>query len=242
VQARLPMSNARIIEELDKGELLDVATFPASRDLAARFESVPVCIRKGILGIRLFLIDAKNQPRFSAIQNLDALRELRAGQGSDWLDAVVLRGNGLNVVTGMSYDGLFGMLMQGRFDYFPRGLHEPFAEVALRSKQMPELAVEKTLALYYPYPDFFWVKKGNHALAARLYKGLEAAVADGSFERLFESEFGTVIRLAQLDQRRIFRLTNPEFDNMPHAGDPKYWFIDQIGLHGKRNAALGLRP
>jgi len=225
VQVQIPMTTARITAELSKGGTLDVASFPASKELEQRLTPVPICIHKGILGIRLFLIDARRQGEFSAIQNLEELKKLSAGQGSDWLDTRVLRSNGFEVVTGPNYEGLFGMLLAKRFDFFPRGAYEPFVEVQQRAERMPQLAVEKSLALYYPYPDFLWVKKGNTALAERLRKGLEAAIADGSFESLFESEYGDAIRQAKLEQRRIFRLSNPEYDKMPHAGDPRYWLV-----------------
>lgn len=229
VQGERPMTTARIIAELEKGELLDIATSPASSELEMRLEPVPICIRKGILGIRLFLIDRARQAEFSAIKDLATLKQRKPGQGQDWLDTQVLRGNGFDVVTGASYEGLFGMLLMGRFDFFPRGLYEPFVEVQQRSQQMPRLAVEESLALYYPYPDYFWVRKGNKALAERVRKGLDAAIADGSFEKLFQSEYADSIRRARLDQRRIFHLPNPAYGRLPHEGDPKYWLIERRG-------------
>jgi len=212
--------------ELSRGEMLDVASFPAEHGLTQLFVPVPICIRKGILGIRLLLIDGRRQAEFSAIHDLAGLKKLTAGQGRDWVDTRILQGNGFKVETTASYEGLFAMLMSGRFDFFPRGVYEPFMEVQQHAQQMPNLAVEKTLALYYPSPDFFWVRKGNEALAERLRKGLEAAVADGSYEKLFQHEFAETIRTAHLDQRRILRIDNPEYNVMPHAGDARYWLAD----------------
>ncbi len=226
-QAPQPMTTARIMAELGRGELLDVASFPAEHGLAQQFVPVPICIRKGILGIRLLLIDGRRQAEFSAIHDLAGLKKLTAGQGRDWVDTRILQGNGFKVETTASYEGLFAMLMSGRFDFFPRGVYEPFMEVQQHAQQMPHLALEKTLALYYPSPDFFWVRKGNEALAERLRKGLEAAVADGSYEKLFQREFAETIRTAHLDQRRILQMDNPEYKAMPHAGDARYWLADQ---------------
>lgn len=228
-----PMSTARIILELEKGERLDVITSGASRELEKRFLPVAVCIRKGILGIRLFLIDEKRQPDYSAIKTLDALKKLSMGQGFDWLDTRILRANGFTVVPGSSYEGLFKMLMLNRFDAFPRAVHEPFVEVQRFAPELPGLTVEKSLALYYPDPDYFWVRKNNTLLAERLRKGLEAAIGDGSFNALFESEFGETIRQARLDKRLIISIPNPELGQIPHAGDPEYWLIDQLKKDGK---------
>lgn len=226
VQGVQTMNTARAIAELERGTQLDIATFPAQRELESRLLPIPICIRKGILGIRLFLIDRRRQPEFSAIKDLASLKRLNPGQGQDWLDTQVLGENGFSVVTGASYEGLFGMLLAGRFDFFPRGLHEPFVELTQRQAQMPELAVEETLALHYPYPDYFWVRKDNTRLAERIRKGLEAAIADGSFEKQFQQEYAEVIRLAHLDKRRIFHLPNPAYGDLPHPGDRRYWLME----------------
>ena len=99
--------------------MLDVATFPTSRDLETQLEPIRICIRKGILGIRLFLIDKNQQEKFAAIKSLEGLARLNAGQGQDWLDTAVLRANDLPVITSSSYEGLFTMLMAHRFGLFP---------------------------------------------------------------------------------------------------------------------------
>jgi hypothetical protein len=228
VYASIPMNTARIASELERGQLLDVATFPASRDLDRQLDAVPFDIRKGILGIRLFLIDRKQQQRFDLVKSVKDLQKMSAGQGFDWLDAKILEHNAYTVITSSSYEALFGMLMAGRFDYFPRGLYEPFEEQKAHQEEFPDLTVENSLALYYPYPDYFHVRKGNTVLATRLQKGLELALQDGSFDVLFNAEYGTTIKLAKLERRTFFVLTNQEVSEIKHGCDPKYWFINSI--------------
>lgn len=237
VNAKLSMNTARILIELEKGQLLDVVSSGASRDLEKRFLPVSIGIRKGILGIRLLLINKKHQPMFSAIRNLEELKKIRAGQGFDWIDTQILKNNGFNVVTGTNYKGLFAMLKSSRFDYFPRGVYEAFPEVEQHSLENPDLSVERSLAIYYSYPDFFWVNKNNTALAERLYEGMEKSIADGSLNRLFENEYGKILQKAELHKRRVFIIPNTEIDYIPYEGNPNYWFIEQIMNKRKSNLA-----
>ncbi|MFP5393583.1 MAG: hypothetical protein ACLGI6_18875, partial [Gammaproteobacteria bacterium] len=85
----------------------------------------------------------------------------------------VLQASGLPVVTSLKRSSLFAMLAVKRFDYFPRGLFEVWAEAA-----MPEnrgLTIENSLMLYYEMPLYFWVRRDNVALAKRLERGLKLA-------------------------------------------------------------------
>ncbi|WP_374401996.1 substrate-binding periplasmic protein [Niveibacterium sp.] len=223
VQVSEPMTNARIQAEIERGGLIDIANYPPDRDLNQRLQAIPICIRKGILGIRTFIIDRKLAPRFAAIRTLDDLKALSAGQLKDWLDTKVLRGNGLKVVTTENYEDLFDMLANGKFDFFPRGVHEPYREIEPRALRFPDLMVEETLALNYPLPDYFFVRKGNAALAERVQRGLERAIADGSFEAAFQKEFAESLRHAKLAQRNVIYLKNPEVGPLPNPDDPKRW-------------------
>lgn len=224
------VSSMLAAQTLAQGGELDVVEGPAEPRLAGALQAIPICIRKGLWGFRLLLIDGRRQAEFATIRDLSGLKRLNAGQGQGWQDVAVLRANGLKVETTPSYEGLFALLMAGQFDYFPRGLYEPFMEVQQRHAQLPSMAVENTLALYYPQPDYFWVRKDNQVLADRLKKGLEAAVADGSFDKLFQAEFGPTLQTVRLAQRQVLRLNNPDYKDVPHAGDPHYWLVDQLAL------------
>ena len=118
-----------------------------------QFEVVPIPINRGIVGYRVFLIRKEMQPDFKEVYSLSDIqvKRLKAGQGR-WTDVDILRDNGINVIVGMSYEGLFGMLMEKRFDFFPRGINEAFEEFETRKERYPEMQVEETLALHYPLP------------------------------------------------------------------------------------------
>jgi ABC-type amino acid transport substrate-binding protein len=134
---------------------------------------------------RIFLIRDGDQARFDQVKSVNDLRKLTAGLGSQWPDADVMRNDDFNVVTSPTYSSLFKMLVAKRFDYFPRGLYEVWDEAARYKDQ--GLVVEKKLMLYYQAPFYFFVNKKNTALADRIERGLNIALADGSFDELFLS-------------------------------------------------------
>jgi ABC-type amino acid transport substrate-binding protein len=177
-----PISPERAIEEIKKNGAINLmwnGTSPSrERDLlAVRFSLI-----RELNNYRLFLIRKEDQAKFDQVKNLDDLRRLSAGSGLQWPDTAILRENGLPVVTTMHYEALFPMLALKRFDYFPRGIYEVFGEADVHAKE--GLVIEKTLMIHYDLPFYFFVNKGNTALADRLERGLNKALADGSFDQL----------------------------------------------------------
>ena len=204
-----PMVQSRAINLLAAGEQLDVLWSMTSRQREAQLLPVRIPLLKGLMGYRIFIIRGEDAVWFRGIHSLDQLRELRAGQGQGWPDVEILRANGFRVETADSYETLFHMLQAGRFDFFPRALNEPFEEVDARKEL--DLAVEQNLLLYYPTANYFFVNRNNPKLAERIDKGLEKAIADGSFDKLFRQHpvNAYALKHARLNQRRIFKLVNP---------------------------------
>ena len=95
---------------------------------------------------------------------------------------------------------------QQRFDYFPRSVNEIWDELDSHSEA---LEVESRIALHYYYDAYFMLNKKNTRLAEELRQGLEKAIADGSFDRLFDQHHGDRLRKAQLDKRTVIELRNP---------------------------------
>lgn len=151
----------------------------------------------------------KKQARtpLGAIHDRQALQRLRAGQGHDWPDSQILAHNGLPVITSASYPSLFRMLEAGRFEYFPRSLLEIWDEAA--QPQNARLEVDRHLLLVYPTASYFFVSPGNTRLADELQRGLEQALADGSFDRLFYAHYGDALQRARLSERQLIELDNP---------------------------------
>lgn len=229
-----PLSQSRALAELASGRALDVVWAMTSIEREQRARPVRIPLRKGLLGYRMLIIRTEDSDWFDSVISLDQLREVRAGQGHDWPDSDILIANGLHVLRASSYDSLFLMLEQGRFDYLPRGLTEIWAEI----DQRPEMAitVAPALLLYYPTASYFFVAPDNTALAERLTQGLEAALKDGSFDRLlFEfPQHREALERTQAHGRRVLILENPLLPPQTPLHRPELWYRPETGTTARQ--------
>ena len=220
--AESPMNQERQILELEAGRTIDVAPLPSSAEREARLLAVYIPMNKGVLGWRLGLIRKGNAARIADVNTLDDLKRVRLAQGLHWPDTDILRANGIPVITGPSYEGLFKMIVGSRFDYFPRSVMEIWDEQASNAET---LEIEPRIALHYPYyTSYYMLNRGNTRLAEIIRQGLEKALADGSFDRLFEQHHGESLRRAQLDKRIIIELKNPRVTPGTPVNRPELWY------------------
>ena len=203
------MNHKRYRHELAIGTgLINIAWFTGGQD-REELRPIPVPLLNGLLGIRILLINKVDQKKYASIQSLEELKKLTAGQGESWMDVDILQANGIPVKTGVDYHSLLRMLTHKRFDYFPRGANEVLREYRSNKAEYPDLMIEPTIALYYPYPFYFYVHKSNEKLAKRLEKGLKIMIDDGSHEAIFRKHNQKNIELLHLEKRRVFELSNP---------------------------------
>lgn len=168
---------------------------------------IRIPIYKGLIGWRLFLIREDMQERFKYIQNLEQLLKLNPVQGSDWPDTKVLQANGFDTVTNIAYNTLFEMLSSAQGDFFPRSLSEIWYEVDTISTEN-KLMIQPTLGIQYSAAMYFFVNKKNRPLANLINTGLEKAIANGEFDRLFSERHQTYIEKSQLNKRTFYQLDN----------------------------------
>jgi hypothetical protein len=202
-----PMSGPRQFAELKNNGAINVLWDGSDARREAELLPVRFSLLRELNDYRLFLIRRGDQPRFSAVRTLAELSRFTAGAGEGWPSTAVLRANGLPVVTSIGYEQLFVMLGAGRFDYMPRGVYEAWFE----QRQHGGLAIEEGLFLHYRVPFYFFTSRDNPALADRIERGLRAAQADGSFERLFRSipSFKRSLAEIQAGKRRVLELKLP---------------------------------
>lgn len=204
------MPQARAMLRLQRGEDIQVFCSMTTAEREQVMLPITIPIDKGLLGWRLLLINKEQQDRWARNMPTAEIKALRAGQGSDWPDTGILRSNGYSVYATSSYDSLFKMLGSKRIDYIPRSVSEVWDEADFHRKA---LSVEPTLALRYTTATYLFVRKGDTALAAAITSGLEIMIKDGSFEKVFQHHFGSMIKRSRLRERRVIELPNPYLPN-----------------------------
>ena len=168
---------------------------------------IRIPIYKGLIGWRLLLIRDDMPARFKYVQKLEHLIKLIPVQGRDWPDTKVLQANGFNVTVDNAYGNLFNLLRRAQGDFFPRSLVEVWDEID-NPAYNSDLMVEKEIAIRYPAAMYFFVNKKSRPLANLLEKGIEKAIADGSFEQLFVHTFQAKLDRANMPNRHVFELEN----------------------------------
>jgi hypothetical protein len=204
---------------------IDVFWGPTTREKEENYLPIRVPIDKGILGWRLCLVRARDRHLFADTHSLEQLQLYSAGLQRDWSDTTIFRANGLKVVGAEAYETMFDMLAADRFQYFPRGIVEIWNEAKSHAKL--DLEIEPHLALHYPVYTYFFVSENNAPLAQLIERGLRAAIADGSFDKLFERFNGAAIKRAHLGSRTVLELSNPLLPAplpapLPNAMPPRY--------------------
>lgn len=179
----MPITN-RLLREIERGRV-DVTWMPYYHNLRYKLTPIPIRLLKNLSDYRVFLIRTGDQAKFSHVKTLADLRKFKGGIGSHWPDRRVMEENGLPLVLSMSYFNLFKMLKSNRFDYFSRGIYQVRTEAETYADQ--GIALESSLFLRYENPVYFYVRSDNKELAERIEQGLEMAIADGSFNALFNS-------------------------------------------------------
>ncbi len=224
---REDFTQARVNEEVRSGGLLNLCWASSDAQIESQLRPIRIPLFKGLLGYRIFIINKNDQPKFDKVQTLDDLKKLTIGQGRTWADGRILEANGFNVIKTNKYPSLFYMVEGGRFDGFPRGVHEPFSE--LEARPTMDLAIEKNLMVYYQMPFYLFVSPDNHALAKDLEIGFERAIANGEFDKVFygDKAIQDVMQKANMKERKVFKLENPLLSKETPVDRKELWFDPQ---------------
>lgn len=204
----IDISQRRHFRELDNG-IINV--FWTMTNYRRETEALPVRVplMKGVYGLRLLASNPRDLDTLAGVKNQAELAAFSFIQGLDWPDTQILRLNRLEVSTEVSEGDMYEFTRRHPGHLFPRAVTELYAETD--SGGYHDLANERHLLLRYPAVMYFFVAKDNQQLAERLEFGLRAAMADGSFDKLFYgfAPHREALRQAQLSERTLINLSNP---------------------------------
>ena len=208
---------------------LTVMYLSTTPDFEKNLIPIRIPVDRNLGGYCILLIRKSDRKRFDGIRSLDDLRRFRYGRGLGWVDVDILRASRFDVVTGSSYDGLFEMLVNKRFDVFLRAATEVCDEYDERKGELPDLQIEDSLILYYPLPMYFWFPRTDEGrrLAARAEEGMRAMLADGTYDAIFDKYQRHKIERLRLKERTIFRIDNPFVGPETPFQDKRLWFDPQ---------------
>lgn len=208
-----PVTPRRLLLEMNDGRRINVFAAAARAVHAglAHHEqlAVPFSILDRLVGYRVLIIRRADLARFEAIETLEQLKRIRAGQGRDWIDSRILRHNGFRLDDTGQLGTLLPMLANRRFDYVPIGVVEAASVLERHPDIAAQLTVVPQLAIEYPLPMIYYVSNKHPALAARLLRGLQAAKQDGSFDKLMRKHFGAELKMIRHAGQRHFMIANP---------------------------------
>ncbi len=170
----------------------------------ADFLPIRVPIFKGLIGWRVLLVEPNMLPKLERSN----LREHSVVQGMDWPDTKILQANGFNVVNATNYDEAFMIMHRSQAGMFPRSVIEVIAEMADDNLRR-DLMIEPNYVLQYPAAMYFFVNKRDKILARLLEQGFAKAMADGTFDALFNATYLPVLEELKVSQRTLVKLTNP---------------------------------
>lgn len=225
------LSFNRMRQDMLDGKI-DIFWSMTSNELEEEFNAIYIPLFRGLLGMRIPLVKQENVNMFANIQSLSQLRRFKAGSGKTWPDTEILEHNSLPVVKTLKYPNLFRMLEGERFDYFPRGLHEPWQEID--NHPTLNLAVENNILIRYTAPNYFFVNKNNPALAKQLTGLLDQLVASGRFSELFfqDKQVKNALSQANVHKRIVFDIDNPTLSKQTPIHRKELWF-DPLEVKGK---------
>lgn len=203
----------RLLLEMNDGRRINIfvgAARTANAGLAHHEHiAVPFSILGRLVGFRVPIVHRSDLARFAAIDTLEQLKRMRAGQGADWIDSRILRHNGFRLDDSGQLSNLLPMLALRRFDYLPIGIVEVDSLLARHPDIAAQFAVAPGLAIEYPLPMIYYVSNKVPELAARLLRGLRAADRDGSVEQLMRKHFGAELKVIRQGGARHFKIANP---------------------------------
>ncbi|MBU2113416.1 MAG: transporter substrate-binding domain-containing protein [Gammaproteobacteria bacterium] len=215
--AKETMAQSRVLREISlQTGIVDVFWSMTSVEREKMLKPIRVPLSRGLLGWRLLLVN-EDVAFLSTQRNKQNTLFV---QGHDWPDSQILKANGYKVLTANDYHSLFTMVEKGRVNALPRSVIEIDDEHKNIAKK---LFIAPDLMLYYPTAEYFFVSNNDTKLAAAIEHGLAEMYKDGSFNALFEQQYGAILKQLAQQKRKVLKLHNPLLPTATPLDKPEYW-------------------
>ena len=168
---------------------------------------VYIPLDRGLLGVRVCLINQASQPYFSEVKNsTDFSRlSLQVVLDESWPDKGIMEANQIPVKSINSHDQRIQFVMENAKVCYSRSIFEIGREHAAN----PDLVIEKELLLVYHQADILYFRKGAKNLAEAIQYGLIKSYEDGTFQQIYNRHFQSLKEKNNLYGRKIFFLQSP---------------------------------
>ena len=208
-EPHLPHGRGFFFMNENKG--MDIVVGYSTKEREEKYLAIPIPIIKGLNGWRIPALHRDNKELFKNVTEFEQFKQFMAGVYHTWTDAKIMEHSGIKLSKGSDFDGLYQMIHAKRIDYFPRSMAEVTDEVELYSgpKYNLDIAMDPYTLLHYPTAYYFYVNKNNTVLAKEITDGLEAMIANGKFDEIFNRHYGQYVKLIKHDKRRVFHIPNP---------------------------------
>ncbi|WP_159931137.1 ABC transporter substrate-binding protein [Oceanicoccus sp. KOV_DT_Chl] len=216
-----------MLELMRDGSKLDVLWSGSSASREEHLLAVKIPLMKGLLGYRMPIIRQQDVEKFSAIKSIAQLKKFTACQGRYWPDSDILESNGLTVKRFDENEDMFVALSQGNCDYISLAVFEGQAELDARKIRHTSLIYYQDLIIYYPFPMYFFVQRGQPELHNRIQSGLEKIISSGQLNELMLKHAATnfVFPLDLWINKSTIILKHNSLALDPKELPPKLWIL-----------------
>ncbi len=217
------LTQSRLSEMLSNGDV-DLMFSGYSTNRENTFLQVNIPMTRGILGHRAFMIHGDKKDALTHVKTIEQLRQFCVGTGTDWPDADIMEKNGF-CVERAPRNKLWEMLENKRFDLLTRAIHEAYRELPEVQAKYPQIVLNETVILAYPFDFFIYVPKQNTHLWQIVTNGLLEAYRTGAFMEHFRND-PAIRRGIQAMQsgRQTFHIENQAMDAATRTIDARFWY------------------
>lgn len=217
------LSRERAVAILPEGHLINAYITSTYDELERTATPIRFPIRKGLSSYRLLFIHKDDKQRFENVRTLADLQKFKSVALGHNTTASILLANNIEIQRGTSFNGIFRMLANHRYDFLARGINEIFNEANSDLDAFEHIIIEPNLVIYAPIAIYLFVSPKYPRLVERFTQGLERMRKDGSFDSLFNAHYGDAIRQANISKRTIIRLDNPTLPKSVPLNNKHLW-------------------